>query len=786
MPSVTGAHVTVQAETARTDVWVPEGLAVRKHPYPPTGYSYAYDARTLAMQDKREQNNRGFSFGPFVPLTDGEWSTLSPVSWSVEYPNSVGPCITSMREPVPVAPGMEVSFSGIFRVRPSGQAFNSPWSDDESNEPIDVLVTLWGLGTATDEYGQESENQVVLARHRARLQNSGSTSLTEVEFTLGDPTDLVWRTVPDNVDRAFLSIDLLDGEQGPPLAGFPWEPHYVSADYRITAIANKVIFRCPRTDAVTMNPIRVHVRDPHNAHPTYPNPLSATGCAFRNRTRFDNITPGVEVTALATPDATTPVDVAVYAWTGTRGPLLATLTVPVGEKSTVTVDYTGSIELAGTGNYDIESVLAPVYETDTIEQTRTTRYEYTDVLDPVSSVKTTLREADLPVANIRFVSDVIAAEVPAGHRVRICGRTPAGLVPIFTGFVRTRRLVSTPRRNQQVEIGVHGQWSTLNGDYPYMFDQLAEYGPVLHATGVPTLIDDVDYSGVSAALPTWPTLNPSYTAASSLLDGLLATRNSRLAYLFMDRRGQLVFTSSLPDEIALEVTDQPDSEAPSYSRDLEVSTDSTSLVNTLEIQERVLDWEHYVDRRYLQGGDSPQAHQSAPLTSKRRSISYREADSVDAYGKSSQTLNIVRGTGVPRELLDDDRYGPTYKDRADFILGCYAHERNEFTKLTIPVLRPDDIARIAALQPLDAVAIRHGGTTQVIRPRVVEHTISPSGWLCELDASVRRDQVYWLPDPPDVSDPPVVGGHYNNPGAGTIDGGTPESPGTGTIDGGEL
>lgn len=786
---ITPDDVVVQAESSRTNVWVPDGLAVRKLPYTPEGVSFALDAATgFALPGVRNDESLqvGVRSGPMRTRTVGGWVQMYPLNWSASTEgnrNPNGPVIVQTKIPFPVRPGMQVAVSGTFKVRTSGVVYKSPISTDGLNDAVAVEAQLHTWGHVVDEYGNEQSVRMTAYRQQSLLQAAGSTAISEMTYTLGDPNDPQWVTIPDHIDKMVLFIGYVDwhGSARP-------SAHDATLNYRFAASdTQRTVFSSPAVDSTTDNPIRIHVRDPANVNPTYPHDLSATGYAFRNRARFDNVTPGATIVAMGEPDGPA-VTVSVYEWTGdARGALLATLDIPPGEKRAAVLDHTGSVDVAGSGTYYVESLLAATFETETIEQTHVDRIEYLTVTDEVSSVTTTLREADLSVASIRFVSDTVDAALPAGKRVRVAA-TVDEFTPVFTGTVRTRRTVFAPERKQQLEIGVHDVWPRLAEKYPMMFDQLHEYGPALHALGVPVEIDGVDYTGPRAPLPDSYLLEPSYMDDSiDLTDGLLATRNARQAYLYVDRRGKLHATSTLPDEVLLIAADLPGQGDVSYSRELEVATDSAAIVNIVTVKEHLLDAESYNDRE-VGTGSGPQGPLNRFFESMTQSASYEDPGSVESYGPVERNLSVVRGSGDLADVAAND-FGLTFRSLAESILATFATERREFTKMTIPIESPAHIPLVAALQPFSAVAVRHKGVTQVVRPRSVKHTISPTGsgfgWYCELDFAVRRDQVYWLPPAPDVDDPPLIGGFYNNPGPGLVDGGTPEDTGIGEIDGGE-
>ncbi len=173
------------------------------------------------------------------------------------------------------------------------------------------------------------------------LQSAGSTAIGEVTYTLGDPDSPAWVTIPENVDTMVFFIGYVDwhGSARP-------SAHTASLNYRFAANdTQRTVFSSPAVDSTTDDPIRVHVRDPANVNPTFIHPLSSTGYAFRDRSRFENLTPGTVIIAIGAP-AGPAVTVSVYEWTGTaRGALLETLAIPAGEKRSVELDHTGAIDV---------------------------------------------------------------------------------------------------------------------------------------------------------------------------------------------------------------------------------------------------------------------------------------------------------------------------------------------------------------------------------------------------------------------------------------------------------
>lgn len=789
---ITADDIEVQVEAHRTDVWVPDGLAVERRNYPRDGIKFdAANGLAFAEQVSLAQPSDPdwLSVSPTAgrtapPVTDIETSTGSDgnghrfVDRVTPINNvSIGPVLTQNRIPVPVSPGMRVDWGGTFKLRTTGTIEKT---SDGDPTMLAVRVELFGTGTATDEYGVSTELTVPLKTYMRTLQSGQRIEQLTYELPTGEPVE-----VPADVDSVYLTVSLYGTGD------------YQTGSYRVQrwgwwGTAPLPWFVSPKITSGTAQPLTIYVHDPANTHPTHPHPRSRTGFAFADREVFEVPPVPVEVTVLApvTGEATT---VQVHTWDGLdRGALLATIAVPAGGRTTAVVtSSTGALALSSPGSYAVESVLAQEIDTRTVEQTRLHRYEYVTVTEEVNTIRTGLLEADLGVSTIRFVSDTVDARLAAGRRVRVLALHPGGHAPLVSAPVRARRKVQTLRGRTQVEIALHDSWSALAAACPVSYDQLAEYGMIVHRLGVPVSIDGVDFTGPAGPPPPGHAYFPSYhSSGQSMREALLMTRNARCAFLFVDRTGRLQITSELPDTIDLEVSDMPGQGDMSYSDQLDLTTDTSNLITTVQVVEHMLDREDYRDGRVLTSSDPPFVF--GPIKAKVQRIDYRRPDAIEKYGETKVSLPVVRGSGTYADI-NADNFGPPLRDWAASILEHYAVERPAVPGLTLPVRRRD-IPAVAVLQPFSAVAVRYSGQTEVARVREVRHTISfdggPGGatWLTELDFTVgtRGLRALWLPAPPDLDDPPVIGGFYNSAGQGSYDGGAPVSTGIGTIDGGEL
>ena len=787
---ITDEHVEVQVERTRTDVWVPDGLAVERRNYPAGGIKFDPATGLAFMKDTVVQDvpdnpdwlmvspkpNRKIAHVSRITTSTGRTDAGDRFVDSVRAYNdmSIGPVLCQNRIPIPVAPGMRVDWSGTFQLRSTGTH-----EDDRNGGKTNLFARaeLWGTGTVVDAYGVESDVKVRLKTFTERLQ-VGSELVAPI-YTLPATG---WVEVPANVDSVYLSISL-----------------YGSGDYQSGSYvvqrwgAQKLAyFASPRIGSTSYGPLTVRVSDPANAHPTHPNPLSRTGFVFRNRSVFTNVPPNVEVT-LCSPVAGTAATVEVREYDGLEpGVLIAVVPVPAGGRVTQSVtSTTGSIALVSADEFDVESVLAPLINTRRVEQTRVFRYEYDTVTDPVNEIKTKLVEADLGVSTIRFVSATVDGKLRAGRRVRVLALHDGRHTPLVSAPIRARRKVRTIDDTVQVEVALHDAFSALGAACPVTYDQLREFGMMVHRLGVPVSIDGVDFTGPAGPLPDGHAYFPSYHSGNqSMRDALLMARNTHKAYLFVDRTGRVQLTSSLPDEIALEVSDMPGQGAMSYADRLDLTTDTSNLITTVQVVEHMLDRDDYVDARQPESEDPPILF--GPIAAKTQRIDYRRATAIDTYGETKVTLPVVRGSGSWADI-NADNFGPPFADWAARILDEYAVERETVDGLVLPV-RAREIGYVAALQPLDAVAVRAGGSAIIERIREITHEIGfdqgtgLARWVTRIDFTVdsRGRRTLWLPPEPNLADPPIVGGWYNDVGQGSYDGGTPASTGVGVIDGGEL
>jgi len=285
--------LTVQLESGKADVWVPNGLAIAKRNYNDGGLSLVPPtiAATSINEDEHTVYYEGgeyiYSFGGkqkaeirFIDATvsggDGSSAKISK-----DFGRSVGPIAIQNKIPIPVTPGMQVSMAGVVKVRQSAQDLKD---SNGTKSPVMVRVDLWAAGYEEDEYGEETDIKLNLMAFTQNLQNiSGLLSPVPnnlITYTL--PT-FDYMTVPQGCDRIFLTVSYLGAN----------ESKYTSLDYNPknsglfggTTAPSRFLYM------PTANPLRMLIKPSDADAIIADNTLSKTKAAFKNRPFFENVFP---------------------------------------------------------------------------------------------------------------------------------------------------------------------------------------------------------------------------------------------------------------------------------------------------------------------------------------------------------------------------------------------------------------------------------------------------------------------------------------------------------------
>ncbi|OZF20358.1 hypothetical protein [Rhodococcoides fascians] len=430
---------------------------------------------------------------------------------------------------------------------------------------------------------------------------------------------------------------------------------------------------------------------------------------------------------------------------------------------------------------------AAQWSTLTQEQNRLWRFTFEDVTDHVVRIGTERIEADLAVHTIRLYSTDVPDKVKAGRRVRMLALHPDGSFTVLAvGTIRTRRIVHDGRHKPQVEIGVHDSHGKLMATTAKVaFDTLAEYGPILNTLGIEAAIDGTEVTGPSRELPEWGGAFPSYQDQDlTVWDSLVMARNARKGFVRLTRTDRLEVLSALPAEVVLDVSDVPGEGDMSYALNVEFGSDSAELINSVRVQEHLIDSEDFTDRT-VSTEDPPK--ELTAIAGRTQTAEYRRQSSIDAYGLSSRSFPVVRGSGAWADI-EAGNYGSNFAAWANAILDEYSIEQSGPRAITLPITTAAQRRLVSRLDVLDAAVVRFRGDAQVRRIRQINHTIQPGRWSVELRFDTTGEQTYWLPATP----VPLItlgdtdAGTLTAPSTGLVDGGHPTDTETYVLDGGTL
>lgn len=285
--------LTVQLESGKADVWVPEGLAISRRTAAQHELVPADSVATTSIDEEEHtkfllNNEWVFSFAgkqtkkpTFLDASvSGGKDTKANISKT--FGRDVGPIAIQNKVPIPVSPGMQVSMAGVAKIRRSGMDHKV----DDSKSPVLIRFDLWAAGYEEDEYGEEADIKLNLMAFTQSLQNIsgflnpiGSALIT---YTL---PALDYMTVPQGCDRIFLTVSYIGANNS----------EYSNISYNAESSGG---FLTPYWEAPVnfaylplTNPLRILTKPSDSDSVIVDNTLSKTKAAFKNRPFFENVFP---------------------------------------------------------------------------------------------------------------------------------------------------------------------------------------------------------------------------------------------------------------------------------------------------------------------------------------------------------------------------------------------------------------------------------------------------------------------------------------------------------------
>lgn len=292
--------LTLQIESNKVDIAVPDGKAFLKRSYSPDGINLSNDKGFSFREESELSLNSGtytlnprkflaFLFGTNTSVNmNKKVYRISTGSGSFDYEDvllkdtettgtttndtgvSIGPILVHSRAPIAVSKGMRLNMSGSVTVRRTG---TDEKDDDDVSTPIYAHFSMWGVGTKTDEYGVESDNIIELMWWKSLLQNSASTG--EVNFTLPAMADA---EVPADINQVYFSVALKNGKNEWHTGAFKTKSYSSGKDIKYLRF-------------FTANPVKIFLKDAPGENSIAPSSISIFGGAYQNRKYFTNLYP---------------------------------------------------------------------------------------------------------------------------------------------------------------------------------------------------------------------------------------------------------------------------------------------------------------------------------------------------------------------------------------------------------------------------------------------------------------------------------------------------------------
>lgn len=294
--------LTLQVESNKVDIAVPDGKAFLKRSYSTDGINLSNDKGFSFREESELSLNSGtytlnprkflaFLFGTNTTVTMNKQTyrintegpggtsdyedvlikaTEATGTTTNETGVSIGPILVHSRAPIAVSKGMRLNMSGRVAVRRTG---TDEKDDDDNSTPIYAHFSMWGVGTKTDEYGVESDNVIELMWWKSLLQTGTSTG--EVSFTLPTMADA---EVPADINQVYFSVALKNGKNEWHTGAFKTGSRSSGKDIKYLRF-------------YTANPVKIFLKDAPGENSIAPSSISIFGGAYQNRKYFTNLYP---------------------------------------------------------------------------------------------------------------------------------------------------------------------------------------------------------------------------------------------------------------------------------------------------------------------------------------------------------------------------------------------------------------------------------------------------------------------------------------------------------------
>lgn len=409
----------------------------------------------------------------------------------------------------------------------------------------------------------------------------------------------------------------------------------------------------------------------------------------------------------------------------------------VATGTTMLVDYASSKV-----NYLVESVLpTSTYDTYDTTQTQVERIHWSRITDDTNAIEIVREEAKRSYAKVTFVSDVLAdaAILKPGKRLRVLAKSGSTYAPMFTGLIREFKVKFNYAGKPAVEIVVESSQVLLDeSDSFYIYDTPEETLPMLHTLGTPVVVEGVDVTGPHSSKPAGSTL-PSYSSPNvKVNDSLVALRNTRKGYVWVDRYGTIRYVANRSSASVLIVGDRYEVAPMSYGK-IEKGISTDSIITRVKPEEYKLNLEELGDR--TTAGELPVKLEDIVSETELAEYVYSPKGERD-YGEKAETFPVVRHSGNIEDIKTNN-FGPSFYDWSNAILLDYDLARNTVSRIMLVPTDHAQLMQIAQLELLDVLTVLYKSERHLVRIRRMEWFVVNNAIRVEVYFDRKQGQVAW-------------------------------------------
>lgn len=299
---------------------------------------------------------------------------------------------------------------------------------------------------------------------------------------------------------------------------------------------------------------------------------------------------------------------------------------------------------------------------------------------------------------------------------------------IFVGGIQKRTAHYPRNARKEVCVFSTNKFPLLQEKTHWSLANLEDYIRLIPAMGINSHYDSrgmvpwdrdpfVSLTGIGDVNDMW--MIRDQTNGFTMFDALQLTRNSQFGYVYFDRWGRLHMKSTLPPSVMASFNDIPGDPGEESYADIDVSFDSSSIINSIRIRE--YQQVETINEDTFQRDDAIVETESTIY----------DLPSIKRYGKTEIDFRTFKKT--------------TYTELRDHILDGYSVPQVTCSRVVVPIR---DLAVLEKMILVDIYSLINVKYQDRIdrqhRVNRIKHTIVPGEtWRMELGFNVNHDGVWW-------------------------------------------